>query len=134
MNEKNDPDLQRRFSAWREHEFPQAPEFGPVWRRAQRRAEVQETSRRPRARLRLASAGVAVLAVVAVGLFTRDLSWRRPINATAEHADASSALTQDDPTGPQLLLWTAPTDFLLTSDNDDPVGQIASVVSALLRP
>jgi len=134
MNEEHDPDLKRRFDAWRGNELPRAPEFERVWRRAGRWGEMRKPLRAPRVWLRLASVGVAVLAVIAGVLFTRDSSRPRPVITDADHADASSSLTRDEPAASQSPAWTAPTDFLLAAGTDDPVGQIADEVTALLRP
>ena len=118
--------LQRRFDAWAEQEQQAAPNFERVWRRAERRVEMPEPSRASRGWRRFASVGAAVLAAFAVWLVTHDSSPLRPVIATVDHGDSLPAPIQDE--------FTAPTDFLLATSRDNPVGQLADEISALLRP
>jgi len=135
MSNDSDSNLQKRFDRWREMEHAQAPEFARVWRLAQRRSDAPVCPRAPGMWLRLAGVGASGLIVLtSVWLAIRTPSRIPDSVATANGLNPLPATNQDDYSmGSPPLAWTAPTDFLLATNNDDPVGQLTEEISMLLR-
>jgi hypothetical protein len=135
MNPTNDPhddELRGLLRALRRAGEEKAPAFVQTWRAAKARQQTTSHSWR----LAWAVATVAAVAVVAFIILPRPPKpvWgakvhlvSTPINAV-NHEPAPVAVV------PEVTDEGLPTDFLLTTNNDDLVDRVAGEIDALLRP
>jgi hypothetical protein len=135
MNPTNDPhddELRASLRDLRLDGEGKAPSFAQTWRAAKAR----QKSPAPSSHLAWAVATFAALAIVAVIVVPRPSKqtsvatpYVQPAPATAMHQEAASPATVPGITDDGL-----PTDFLLSTNNDDSVARVAGEIDALLRP
>ena len=114
-NDPQDDNLRGRVRELGQHGQQQAPAFRDTWRTA-KSMQRQPTPRWRLARLTAAAAAIAGIAVGAATMLHR---------APEPHPAIEAAIPNDS---------ALPTDFLLVTNNDDPVRQVAGEIDALLRP
>ena len=133
MNPTNDPqddELRASLRALRDQGERNAPSFSHTWRAAKARQQAVAPTRR----LAWAIATVAAVAIVALIVVPRQ-SKQASVATRAETAPVTAM--HQEPAPAAVLAVTdegLPTDFLLTTNNDDSVARVAGEIDALLRP
>jgi hypothetical protein len=131
-NNPHDDDLRASLHALRREGEENAPSFSQTWRAAKARQQTPA----PSWRLAWAAVTFAVLAIVAVIVVPRPsketsvaTAHVQPVPAIAMHQEPAPPAAV-----PGLTDEGLPTDFLLTTNNDDSVARVAGEIDALLRP
>lgn len=117
MMNDDEHDLQRRFDAWSGQERHAAPDFGRVWRRAER-VVARPVATDGGMRLRFAAVA-AMVALIVAGVWwvtsDREESWDAQLAAFEEELDMLP-LSEAAPESREAAL---PTDFLLAGTDND---------------
>ena len=134
MNPTNDPqddELRASLRALRHEGERNAPSFSHTWRAAKARRQAVA----PAWRLAWAIATVAAVAILALIIVPRQSKQAAVATVPVETAPVT---TMHQEAAPAAVLAVTdeglPTDFLLTTNNDDSVARVAGEIDALLRP
>ena len=125
MNEDFDTKLRARFERWRQQQCTQAPDFGRVWDRAARRERIVGRATRRWVRFALPAVGVACAGMLAVISFNGHRAGERRDQGRRSWDALLKPIEVEIEAG-ELMVWDAPTDFLLRTESNQSE-------SALLR-
>jgi hypothetical protein len=135
MNPTNDPhddELRGWLRALRRAGEEKAPAFAQTWGAAKTRRQTAS----PSWRLAWAVATVAVVVVMAMIILPRPPKPKSVATAHLTPTPVNAMNHEPVPVAgvPEVSAEGLPTDFLLTTNNDDSVDRIAGEIDALLRP